>query len=85
MGEGIKTMSTGAMNPVTKNSGKVKTPEENSDWVKMTGVFSPCRRCRYRRGENCLYDGECEAVEERAEVAAEAEANAAEIWIGGEQ
>ena len=45
-----------------------------NDWEKMTGVFRICRKCKFRDGNKCLYNGECEAVYEQAEILALSEA-----------
>jgi hypothetical protein len=50
-----------------------------NNWEKMTGIFEACRGCKYRKGNDCLYDGECKAVEEKAEILAEAYANYEEM------
>jgi hypothetical protein len=40
---------------------------EVDDWEKMTGIFRVCRKCKYRKGLDCMYEGECEALIERCE------------------
>jgi len=47
-----------------------KEVSDMNDWEKMTGIFRVCRKCRFRRGNQCLYRGECEALYERAEISA---------------
>ena len=41
-----------------------------NDWENMTGIFKVCRKCRFRKGNKCLYNGECEALRERCEILA---------------
>jgi hypothetical protein len=50
----------------------MKSRKEDS-WERMTGIFSVCRKCKYRKGNECGFDGECNAVKEKAEIIAESE------------
>jgi hypothetical protein len=55
MGEGIKTMSTGAMNPELELSGKVKTPEEEP--VVAVELVVKLVALRHHKGEWRAVDG----------------------------